>query len=114
MAKKKPRSPLVGRWRITWMEQWDQSFVDAEVEGFVRFDDDGSGEFQFGYVHGYLTYQVTEHNDRPAVVFTFEGNDEMDPCSGRGWALRKGDRIGGKIVFHDGDASKFKAEMTPG
>jgi hypothetical protein len=104
---------LVGRWRITWMEMWDQSFVDAEVEGFVRFDDDGSGEFQFGYVHGYLNYQVTEHNDKPAVAFTFEGNDEMDPCSGRGWAFRKGDRIGGKIVLHPGDASKFKAEMTP-
>jgi len=108
-AARQAHSPLVGRWRITWMEQWDQRFVDAEVEGFIRFDEDGSGEFQFGYVHGYLQYQVTEHNDKPAVVFTFEGNDEMDPCSGRGWAFRKGDRIGGKIIFHNGDASKFKA-----
>src|SRR5262249_49338775 len=108
------RSPLVGRWRITWMEMWDQSFVDAEVEGFVRFDDDGSGEFQFGYVHGHLNYQETEHNDRPAALFTFEGNDQMDPTAGRGWGVRKRDRIIGKIVFHGGDASKFKAEMTPG
>lgn len=113
-ATREAHSPLVGRWRITWMEQWDQSFVDAEVEGFVRFDGDGSGEFHFGYVHGYLNYQETEHNDKPAVVFTFEGNDEMDPCSGRGWAFRKGDRIGGKIVFHGGDGSKFKAETTSG
>lgn len=113
-AAREGRSPLVGRWRITWMEMWDQSFVDAEVEGFIRFDEDGSGEFQFGYVHGYVNYQETEHNDKPAVVFTFEGNDEMDPCSGRGWAFRKGDRIGGKIVFHGGDESKFKAETTSG
>jgi hypothetical protein len=111
-AARDARSPLVGRWRITWMEQWDQSFVDAEVEGYIRFDRDGSGEFQFGYVHGNISYQMTEHNERPAVVFTFEGNDEMDPCSGRGWAFRKGDRIGGKLVFHGGDASKFKADWT--
>ena len=103
------QSPLVGRWRITWMEMWDQSFVDAEVEGYIRFDDDGSGEFQFGYVHGNLNYQESEHDDKPAVVFTFEGNDEMDPCSGRGWSIRKGNQILGKIVFHRGDDSKFKA-----
>ena len=113
-SAREARSPLVGRWRITWMEQWAQDFVDAEVEGFVRFDEDGSGEFHFGYVHGHLSYQETDRNGRPAVVFTFEGNDEMDPCSGRGWAFRKGDRIGGKIVFHRGDESKFKAGTTPG
>jgi hypothetical protein len=113
-AAEEPHSPLVGRWRITWMEQWSQDFVDAEVEGFIRFDEDGSGEFHFGYVHGYLNYQETERNERPAVVFTFEGNDEMDPCSGRGWAFRKGDRIGGKIVFHQGDESKFRAEGAGG
>ena len=113
-SAREARSPLVGYWRITWMEQWAQDFVDAEVEGFVRFDEDGSGEFHFGYVHGHLSYQETERNERPAVVFTFEGNDEMDPCSGRGWAVRKGERIGGKIVFHGGDESKFKAETTSG
>ncbi len=108
-AARQAHSPLLGRWRITWMEQWAQDFVDAEVEGFIRFDEDGSGEFHFGYVHGHLGYQETERNGRPAVVFTFEGNDEMDPCSGRGWAFRKGERIGGKIVFHQGDESNFKA-----
>jgi len=113
-AAKELHSPLVGYWRITWMEQWSQDFVDAEVEGFIRFDEDGSGEFHFGYVHGHLNYQETERNERPAVVFTFEGNDEMDPCSGRGWAFRKGDRIGGKIVFHQGDESKFRAEGAGG
>jgi hypothetical protein len=111
-AARQAHSPLVGRWRITWMEMWDQSFVDAEVEGFVRFVEDGSGEFHFGYVHGDINDQETERNGRPAVVFSFEGNDEMDPCSGRGWAFRKGDRIGGKLAFHRGDESKFKAEGT--
>lgn len=32
MAKKKKASPLLGRWRITWMKQWNQDFVDEEEE----------------------------------------------------------------------------------
>jgi len=34
MAKKaKSKSPLAGRWRITWMEQWDQDFVVQQTDG---------------------------------------------------------------------------------
>jgi hypothetical protein len=47
------------------------------------FDEDGSGEFQFGCVHSDLPYQDTKRKERPAVVFTFEGNNETDPRSGR-------------------------------
>ena len=37
MAKKaRAPNPFTGRWRITWMDQWDQDFVDAEVEGFFE------------------------------------------------------------------------------
>ena len=35
MAEKKPS--VVGKWRITHMEQWEQDFVDAEMPGFIRF-----------------------------------------------------------------------------
>src|SRR5205823_2858329 len=53
MAKKsKTPSPLEGRWRITWMEMWDQDFVDEEVEGYFDFEPNGRGSFQFGYVSG--------------------------------------------------------------
>jgi len=61
-----PRS-ILGRWRITQMDMWDQDFVDAEVEGYVRLDDGGSGEFQFGYVHGLIDHELTERNGRPAA-----------------------------------------------
>ena len=37
-SQRKARNPFVGRWRITWMEQWDQEFVDEEVEGFFEFE----------------------------------------------------------------------------
>jgi hypothetical protein len=59
MAKTKPKSPFLGRWRITSMEMWDQDFVDAEVEGYFEFEPDDLGNFQFGYVSGNIDYRDT-------------------------------------------------------
>jgi hypothetical protein len=116
--KAKPRrgakASLLGRWRIPWMEQWDQDCVDAEVEGFIRFDKGGLGELHFGYVQCDLDYRETERDGEPAVEFSFEGTDEMEPCSGRGWAVLEGNRIEGEILFHRGDESAFRAQRTKG
>jgi hypothetical protein len=113
MAKKaKAKSPLAGRWRITWMEQWDQEFVDAEVEGFFEFGPGGAGEFQFGYVSGQIDYKEAARDGKPGVEFTWDGNDEMDPAQGRGWAVLNGDEVEGRIYFHQGDDSAFKAQKA--
>src|SRR5438128_743823 len=92
------------------MDEWDQEFVDAEVEGYVRLDRAGSGEFQFGYVHGWMTVEETERGGRPAVEWSWEGNDEMEEASGRGWAVLRDDgTLRGKLFFHRGDESGFEA-----
>ncbi len=92
------------------MDQWDQEFVDAEVEGYFEFGPNNSGSFQFGYVQGEIDYRHGIRDGHPCVEFTFDGNDEMDPTQGRGWAVIDGNEIKGMIVFHQGDASEFKAE----
>jgi DNA-binding MarR family transcriptional regulator len=105
----KPQS-ILGHWRITQMEMWDQEFVDAEVEGYVRLDEGGSGEFQFGYVSGTMDHELTERNGKLAAEWSWEGNDEMDEASGRGWAVLQDDgTIKGKLSFHQGDKSWFVA-----
>ena len=105
--------PTLGRWRITSMDRWDQAFVDAEVEGYFRFDRGEGGEFQFGYVRGGLTCEATERDGRPAVEWSWEGSDEMDPASGRGWArVDPDDTLQGVIHFHRGDRSGFTAERA--
>jgi hypothetical protein len=102
--------PITGTFRITHMDEWDQDFVDAEVEGYIRFDPDGFGEFQFGYVHGDMTCEQTERDGKPAVEWSWEGNDEMEPSSGRGWAVLQDDGcLQGKLFFHSGDSSGFTA-----
>jgi hypothetical protein len=100
---------LIGRWRITWMEAWDQDFVDEEVEGFFEFGKNGTGEFQFGSVRGIIDYREAERDGKPAVEFSWDGNAEMDPAQGRGWAVLDGDEIEGRIFFHQGDDSAFRA-----
>ena len=47
---------------------------------------------------------------QPCVEWTWDGNDEMDPAQGRGWAVIKGDELHGLIAFHRGDESGFVAK----
>jgi hypothetical protein len=108
--KPKPRNPLHGRWRITWMDQWDQGFVDAEVEGFFSFGPNGLGKFQFGYVRGDMDYRETTRDGKPCIEFSWDGNDEMDPAQGRGFAALDGDGLSGTIYIHHGDESGFAAK----
>jgi hypothetical protein len=104
-------NPISGNFKITHMDQWDQDFVDIEVPGVIRFDPRGRGEFQFGYVHGEMAVAFTERNGKPAAAWTWEGNDEMDPANGRGWAvLQDASRLEGEIIFLEGDSSGFTAE----
>jgi hypothetical protein len=114
MAKSnpKPESPFTGRWRIVSMSAWGQDFVDEEEEGNVEFNGRGSGEFHFGYVHGHMDCREATRDGQPAVEWSWEGNDEMDEASGRGWAVLKGGELHGVIAFHQGDESDFVAKRA--
>jgi hypothetical protein len=96
-----------GDWRIKEMEMWDHDFIDAEVPGYFHFGDDYSGEFQFGYVHGYMNCWFSVKNGKSSVEFSWDGNDEMDPASGT--ATIEGDVLSGRLFFHEGDNSGVSA-----
>jgi hypothetical protein len=111
MAKKsKETNPFIGRWRIISMSAWDEEYIDEEEEGFFEFDDKRGGEFHFGYVHGYMDCRLTTRDGAPTVEWTWDGNDEMDPAQGRGWAVLDGEEIHGVIAIHHGDESEFVAK----
>jgi len=113
-ANPKPTNTFAGRWRIVSMSAWAQDFIDEEEEGYFEFDQKGSGQFHFGYVHGHMDCRLTTRDGEPAVEWTWDGNDEMDSAQGRGWAVVKGDELHGMIFFHGGDDSEFMAKKKSG
>src|SRR5688572_29594066 len=95
------------------MSAWDEDYIDEEGAGFFEFDETGSGEFHFGYVHGQMDGRLTTRDGEPAVEWTWDGNDEMDAAQGRGWAVIKSDELHGTIFFHSGgDDSGFVAKRV--
>jgi len=94
-----------GRWKIVWMEMWDQDFVDEEVPGHVTLSDKGLGDFQFGYVCGSFTWSTK--NGR--IDALWEGNDEMDPAHGDIHCTIQEGELCGTIGLFNGDRSAFRA-----
>jgi hypothetical protein len=103
-------SLFLGDWRITEMEAWDKEYLDMEVPAYIRFEEDKMGSFQFGLVQGFLDCRTTMRDGKVAVEFSWDGSDEMDPASGRGWAVIDEDGcLRGCIFIHGGDDSAFVA-----
>ena len=93
------------------MERWDQDFVDADVPGFFEIKKNGLGEFQFGYIRCDIEWREGEHTGSPAIEFSFQGFDEMEPTSGRGWAKLDGEKLTGEVMFLHGETSGFSADV---
>jgi hypothetical protein len=94
----------IGRWRITWMEMWDQDFVDLVEPGYFRFDENGLGAFVFGAVEGQLDCRLSDDGQR--IEFSWSGNDDGDEKSGRGWfQLVSTGTAKGRFYIHCGDES---------
>jgi hypothetical protein len=95
------------------MSGWDTDAIDLVEPGFIEFSTGGKGQFGFIAVRGWLDSRPVERDGRPAVEFTWEGVDEGDQVSGRGWAVLVDDEtIEGHLFFHLGDDSTFRAERS--
>ncbi len=105
---------ISGKWRITEMDNWDREAMDLVGTAFIEFVD-REGHFRFVAVDGWMDCRHSTKNGRPYVEFSWDGNDERDPASGRGWAkLEKDGSLTGHIYFHQGDDSAFKAIRLAG
>lgn len=91
------------------MELWDRNDLDDITEAHLTFGKNGLGELEFLCVSADLDYRVGERGGRPAIEFSFQGEDELTPVSGRGWAVVESDVLRGRIFFHRGDDSGFVA-----
>jgi hypothetical protein len=97
------------------MSGWGRVAIDLVEPGFIEFAGDGSGQFGFIAVRGWLDCRAAERDGRPGVEFTWEGFDEGDQVSGRGWAaLVEDETMEGHLFFHLGDDTSFRAELFAG
>ena len=75
---------LIGRWRIEEMDLWDRDALDLVAPAFIEFRSDDTGQFGFIAVRGWMDCREAAIDDRPGLEFSWDGNDECDPASGRG------------------------------
>jgi hypothetical protein len=104
--------PFLGTWSIIEMEAWDQEYVNMEVPGHFTIKKDSTGNFQFGLVQGEMDCRVETGDRGLRIEFSWEGQDEMDPASGRGWAVIENGELSGRIFIHMGEDSAFRARKT--
>lgn len=99
---------LSGRWRIVETELWDSDALNLVAPAFIEFGEEGLGSFGLIAVQGEMDCREVVRDGRQGVEFSWEGNDECDPASGRGWAVPEEDgSLRGRIFFHFGDDSGF-------
>lgn len=61
-----------------------------------------------------MNFDRPQGGGQAAVEWSWEGNDEMDPAGGRGWATLQADgTLKGKLYFNRGESSGFTAEKKP-
>ena len=113
MARKKASLlavPFQGKWRIVEMDLWDNKAIDLVESAFIVFSGQ-EGEMRFIAVRAWLDVRYETHDGRPVAEFSWEGIDEGDQRSGRGWAaIGTAGRLVGHIYFHNGDDSGFVCE----
>lgn len=104
---------FIGTWHIYSMEMWDASYFNMETRAFIQIRPENLGSFQFGLVSAGLDGHIERAGAKQRFVFTWEGNDEMDPASGSGWLQLKGENeLLGSIKFHLVDRSRFRARRA--
>ena len=112
MAKRKAKSSIEGHWHIFSMTEWDEEYIHAQEQAFIEIGPKDIGDFHFGYVRGDMDCRATERDGKPAVEFSWDGNDETERAFGRGWAVLDGDDLKGTIFFHLGEESDFSARRA--
>jgi len=92
------------------LDGFDDDYLCLVAEPVIEFTSTGSGRFQFGALEATMDIRETERKSRPSIEFTWEGFDEGDEISGRGWAVLDGSNLRGHLSFHLGDDYAFKAK----
>jgi|GEM_PF-5686055 len=93
-----------GRWQVVETPGYDMALADA----YILFDTDGGG-----FAIDCLAGSIQGACDGDAVEFGWQGNNEMEPAEGDGWAaLRDDGSLDGEIRLLNGDEIPFIARQA--
>jgi hypothetical protein len=105
-----PKPKIIGRWRIVEMELWDADAIDLLGPASIEFGRNQQGSFQFIAIEGWMDVRPPDHRGPGGVEFSWEGQNECDRASGRGWAALSDDgSLTGRMFLHLSDDSGFRA-----
>ncbi len=86
----------------------DKDFLDLVEMAHLTFKGAADGEIAFGALKGFLDVRYGTRDGSACAEFSWEGNDENDPASGRGWVvLGTAGRLVGHFYIHNGEDSGF-------
>lgn len=77
---------VLGTWRIVEMDVRDLAAIELVGPALMQLSTDGHGQFGFIAVQGQADWKPDPDSTSGRVAFTWEGDDEGDCVSGRGWA----------------------------
>jgi hypothetical protein len=105
------KKKFVGQWRVTGLQGFDSDYVNLCGPAKLKISPRGTGHMNFGAVEMELDCKMDDLDER-VLRFTFEGGDEGDPISGRGYCLVDGNKMIGRIFRHYGDEFGFRAKRA--
>ena len=100
---------FLGNWRIIETELWEREDLNMVAPATLSLNPKGVGQIAFIAIEAQLDYRVVMRDGLPGVEFSFQGFDEGDEVTGRGWAILQGEQLRGRLFFHQGDDSSFVA-----
>jgi hypothetical protein len=109
-ARKTKANPFRGRWRIASTSVWESAALNEFGPAYLTFGAGRRGELDFIAISASVDYRIGTRDGSSIVEFTWAGDDDGSPISGRGWARRVGPGLVGRFFIHDGDDAKFVAE----
>jgi hypothetical protein len=107
MAKRS--NPFRGKWRIASTDLWDVRSLNEFEPAQISFGPGQTGELQFVAIKASLDYRISTRDKSPIVEFSWAGDDDGTPISGRGWARRGPQGLVGRLFIHEGDETGFTA-----
>jgi hypothetical protein len=103
-------NPFRGKWKIVSTNVWEPASLDEFEPAHLTFESDGKGELAFIAITASVDYRLGTRDGSPIIEFSWAGDDDGSPISGRGWAQSGPRGLVGRIFIHDGDEAHFAAE----